>query len=83
MFTCISTINIATTVITLSVTVRCQTLCLNGLQNIMNGRGVNRLDDVNRPKSPEIKNDIRLFRQELRDAAYHFQGDADNDQAFP
>lgn len=31
-------------------------------QNIMNGRGVNRLDDVNRPKSPEIKNDIRLFR---------------------
>ena len=31
-------------------------------------------------KSPEIKNDIRLFRQELRDAAYHFQGDADNDQ---
>lgn len=36
-------------------------------------RGVNRLDDVNRPKSPEIKNDIRLFRQELRDAAYHFQ----------
>ncbi len=49
-------------------------------QNIMNGRGVNRLDDVNRPKSPEIKNDIRLFRQELRDAAYHFQGDADNDQ---
>ena len=32
-------------------------------QNIMNGRGVNRLDDVNRPKSPEIKNDIRLFRR--------------------
>ena len=49
-------------------------------QNIMNGRGVNRLDDVNRPKSPEIKNDIRMFRQELRHADYHFQGDADNDQ---
>lgn len=32
-------------------------------QNIMNGRGVNRLDDIHRPKSPEIKNDIRLFRQ--------------------
>ncbi|STL12977.1 phosphatidylserine synthase [Escherichia coli] len=31
-------------------------------------------------QKPEIKNDIRLFRQELRDAAYHFQGDADNDQ---
>ncbi len=41
-------------------------------QNIMNGRGVNRLDDIHRPKSPEIKNDIRLFRRELRDAAYHF-----------
>lgn len=24
-------------------------------QNLMNGRGVNRLDDINRPKSPEIK----------------------------
>lgn len=49
-------------------------------QNLMNGRGVNRLDDINRPKSPEIKNDIRLYRQELRDASFHFQGDADNEQ---
>lgn len=24
-------------------------------QNLMNGRGVNRLDDIHRPKSPEIK----------------------------
>lgn len=52
------------------------------IQNIMNGRGVNRLDDVNRLKSSEIKNDIRLFRQELRDVVYYFQGDVDNDQFF-
>ncbi|WP_437888247.1 CDP-diacylglycerol--serine O-phosphatidyltransferase [Phytobacter sp. V91] len=49
-------------------------------QNLVEGRGVNRLDNPQRPKSPEIKNDIRLYRQELRDATYHFQGDADNDQ---
>jgi len=49
-------------------------------RNLVQGRGVNRLDAENRPKSPEIKNDIRLYRQELRDASYHFQGDADNEQ---
>ncbi|MDJ3696087.1 CDP-diacylglycerol--serine O-phosphatidyltransferase, partial [Salmonella enterica] len=49
-------------------------------QNLMNGRGVNRLDNTQRPKSPEIKNDIRLYRQELRDASYHFQGDANDEQ---
>ena len=49
-------------------------------QYLASGRAVNRLDDPSRPKSPEIKNDIRLFRQELRDAAYHYQGNADNDQ---
>ncbi|MCS2162426.1 CDP-diacylglycerol--serine O-phosphatidyltransferase [Scandinavium sp. H11S7] len=49
-------------------------------QNLVHGRGVNRLDDNERPKSPEIKNDIRLYRQELRDSGYHFQGDADNEQ---
>lgn len=49
-------------------------------QNLVQGRGVNRLDDPQRPKSPEIKNDIRLFRQELRDAVYHFQGDANNEE---
>jgi CDP-diacylglycerol--serine O-phosphatidyltransferase len=49
-------------------------------QNLVHGRGVNRLDDNERPKSPEIKNDIRLYRQELRDTSYHFQGDADNEQ---
>ncbi|WP_342325478.1 CDP-diacylglycerol--serine O-phosphatidyltransferase [Kosakonia sp. BYX6] len=49
-------------------------------KNLIQGRGVNRLDDPLRPKSPEIKNDIRQFRQELRDATFHFQGDADNEQ---
>ena len=49
-------------------------------RNLVQGRGVNRLDSENRPKSPEIKNDIRLYRQELRDASYHFEGDADNEQ---
>jgi CDP-diacylglycerol--serine O-phosphatidyltransferase len=49
-------------------------------QNLVHGRGVNRLDDNERPKSPEIKNDIRLYRQELRDTGYHFQGNADNEQ---
>ncbi|XTZ40472.1 CDP-diacylglycerol--serine O-phosphatidyltransferase [Salmonella enterica] len=49
-------------------------------KNLVHGRGVNRLDDPLRPKSPEIKNDIRQFRQELRDATFHFQGEADNEQ---
>lgn len=49
-------------------------------QHLATGRAVNRLDDPDRPKSPEIKNDIRLFRQALRDAAYHFAGNADNEQ---
>ena len=49
-------------------------------KNLVHGRGVNRLDDPERPKSPEIKNDVRAFRQELRDAVYHFQGDANNEE---
>lgn len=49
-------------------------------RNLVQGRGVNRVDSETRPKSPEIKNNIRLYRQELRDTSFHFQGDADNDQ---
>lgn len=49
-------------------------------QNLMHGRGVNRLDNCERPSNPEIKNDIRLYRQELRDTGYLFQGDASNEQ---
>jgi len=48
--------------------------------NLIHGRGVNRLDDPARPKSPEIKNDIRQFRQALRDASFHFEGNASNDE---
>ncbi|HDG1679150.1 CDP-diacylglycerol--serine O-phosphatidyltransferase [Kluyvera ascorbata] len=49
-------------------------------ENLVEGRGVNRLDNTERPKSPEIKNDIRLYRQELRDTSYHFEGDASDDE---
>ncbi|KNC10263.1 phosphatidylserine synthase [Klebsiella sp. RIT-PI-d] len=49
-------------------------------QNLTRGRGVNRLDSDSRPRSPEIKNDVRLYRHELRDTSYHFEGDADNEQ---
>ncbi|EHM44642.1 MAG: CDP-diacylglycerol--serine O-phosphatidyltransferase [Yokenella regensburgei] len=49
-------------------------------RNLVAGRGVNRLDVAERAKSPDIKNDIRLYRQDLRDSGYVFHGDADNDQ---
>lgn len=49
-------------------------------KNLVHGRSVHRLDDPHRPKSPEIKNDVRSFRQELRDAVYRFQGDASNEE---
>ncbi|QJQ18044.1 CDP-diacylglycerol--serine O-phosphatidyltransferase [Enterobacter hormaechei] len=49
-------------------------------KNTVHGRGVHRLDDPHRPKSPEIKNDVRSFRRELRDAVYRFQGDASNEE---
>ncbi len=41
-------------------------------QNIMNGRGVNRLDDVNRPKAGNQER-YSSVPPELRDAAYHFE----------
>ncbi|MEZ2587288.1 CDP-diacylglycerol--serine O-phosphatidyltransferase [Kluyvera intermedia] len=50
------------------------------LQNLVEGRGVNRLDSSERPKSPEIKNEIRQYRQELRDTGYHYQGNAGDDE---
>ncbi|MBJ3817017.1 CDP-diacylglycerol--serine O-phosphatidyltransferase [Shimwellia pseudoproteus] len=49
-------------------------------QNLIQGRAVHRLDDASRPKSQEIKNEIRQYRQDLRTSSYDFQGDADNDQ---
>lgn len=49
-------------------------------RNLIQGRGANLLDNSQRPKSQEIKNNIRFFRQKLRHAAYHFQGNANNKQ---
>lgn len=49
-------------------------------ENLVEGRGVNRLDHCERPKSPEIKSDIRLYRQELRDTHYQYQGNASDDE---
>ncbi len=39
-------------------------------RQILTAPAVNRLDNPDRPKSLEIKNDTRLFRQSLRDANY-------------
>lgn len=47
--------------------------------HLLQSRAVNRLDTDPRPKSADIKNDIRQFRQELRDASFHYVSDADND----
>jgi CDP-diacylglycerol--serine O-phosphatidyltransferase len=47
---------------------------------LANGSAVNRLDSKVRPKSPEIKNEIRLYRQTLRDAPLRFKGDASDDE---
>ena len=49
-------------------------------ENLVEGRGVNRLDNSERPKSLEIKNDIRQYRQELRDTRYHYAGNASEDE---
>ncbi len=38
--------------------------------HLLNAPAVNRLDNVNRPKTIEIRNDTRMFRQSLRVAAY-------------
>lgn len=47
-------------------------------KNLINVRAAHRLDSAERPKSPEIKNDIRVYRQTLRNIGYHYQGDADD-----
>ncbi|AFJ46088.1 CDP-diacylglycerol--serine O-phosphatidyltransferase [Shimwellia blattae] len=48
--------------------------------NLVQGKAVYRLDDPARPKSPEIKNEIRQYRQDLRSSSYNFQGDAGNEE---
>ncbi|MEI2267080.1 CDP-diacylglycerol--serine O-phosphatidyltransferase [Erwinia sp. CGal63] len=48
--------------------------------NLIQAEAVHRLDQRERPKSPEIKNETRQFRQELRGFDYDFIGNANNEQ---
>ncbi|KAJ9434554.1 CDP-diacylglycerol---serine O-phosphatidyltransferase [Candidatus Pantoea symbiotica] len=48
-------------------------------ENLKESDAVNRLDKTERPSSPEIKNETRQFRQELRSFNYQFTGNADNE----
>ncbi len=48
-------------------------------ENLKQSDAVNRLDQAERPSSPEIKNETRQFRSELRSFHYHFTGEAGND----
>lgn len=48
--------------------------------NLIQAEAVHRLDQHERPKSPEIKNETRQFRQDLRGFDYEFVGDANNEQ---
>lgn len=48
-------------------------------ENLKDSDAVNRLDKTERPSSPEIKNETRQFRQELRSFNYQFTGNADNE----
>jgi len=48
--------------------------------NLIQAEAVNRLDQRERPSSPEIKTETRQFRQELRTFDYQFTGDANNEQ---
>ncbi|MGK3138389.1 CDP-diacylglycerol--serine O-phosphatidyltransferase [Pantoea trifolii] len=48
-------------------------------ENLKESDAVNRLDKTERPSSPEIKNETRQFRQELRSFNYQFIGNADNE----
>lgn len=43
-------------------------------EHIKQSEAVNRLDQPQRPSSPEIKNETRQFRQELRNINYQFEG---------
>ncbi len=48
-------------------------------ENLKQSDAVNRLDQTERPSSPEIKNETRQFRQDLRSFNYQFAGNTDND----
>lgn len=49
-------------------------------QYLLTAPAVNRLDNPDRPKSMEIKNDTRLLRQTLREASYRYQGKASQNE---
>lgn len=49
-------------------------------KSILSASAVQRLDREDRPKSIEIKNETRQFRQSLRDSSYHFNDSAGNDE---
>lgn len=49
-------------------------------KNLIKAEAVHRLDKHERPKSPEIKNETRQFRQDLRGFDYEFTGNAGNEQ---
>jgi len=48
--------------------------------NLKSAEAVNRLDFAERPSSPEIKNETRQFRQDLRGFNYQFEGNAGNEE---
>lgn len=48
--------------------------------NLKQSEAVNRLDREERPSSPEIKNETRQFRQDLRGFNYQFTGDGHNEE---
>lgn len=48
--------------------------------NLLNSGAVHRLDNCDRPRSPEIKKDVRCFRAELRHTGYKFTANAGNDE---
>lgn len=47
---------------------------------LLSASAVQRLDREDRPKTPEIKNETRQFRQSLRNSSYHFEGKAGDDE---
>ncbi|MDU8420520.1 CDP-diacylglycerol--serine O-phosphatidyltransferase, partial [Pseudomonas syringae] len=49
-------------------------------KSILTAAAVQRLDREDRPKSIEIKNETRQFRQNLRSSGYHFKDCAGNDE---
>lgn len=48
--------------------------------SIIPAEAVNRLNCPNRPRSPDIKSDIRRFRKMLRDSVYPFSAEENNDR---